>query len=99
MKKQILIRPLITEKNTTLHETLNKYVFEVSKDSNKIEIAHAVENKFKVRVTGVTTAVNKGKRKSQFTKRGRFEGFRADLKKAYVTLHKEDKIDFFGTEA
>ena len=99
MRKQILIRPLITEKNTTLQENLNKYVFEVTKDSNKIEIANAVEDKFKVRVTKVTTLVNKGKRKSQFTKRGRFEGYRADLKKAFVTLHKEDKIDFFGTEA
>ncbi|HRE40642.1 MAG TPA: 50S ribosomal protein L23 [Ignavibacteria bacterium] len=98
MRKQILIRPLITEKNTSLQEALNQYVFEVSKDSNRIEIAKAVADKFKVRVEGVKTAVIKGKRKSQFTKRGKFEGHRADLKKAFVTLHKEDKIDFFGTE-
>ncbi|MBN8570506.1 MAG: 50S ribosomal protein L23 [Ignavibacteria bacterium] len=97
--KSILIKPLITEKNTSLSENLNKYVFEVAKDSNKIEIANAVEKRFKVRVTGVTTSVAKGKAKSQFTKKGRFEGYRSDKKKAIVTLHKEDKIDFFGTEA
>ncbi len=97
--KTILIKPLITEKNTSLSENLNKYTFEVAKDSNKIEIAQAVEKRFKVRVLNVATVVAKGKAKSQFTKKGRFEGFRSDKKKAFVTLHKEDKIDFFGTEA
>ena len=97
--KSILIKPLITEKNTSVAENLNKYVFEVAKDSNKIEIANAVEKRFKVRVLNVRTSIAKGKAKSQFTKKGRFEGYRSDKKKAYVTLHKEDKIDFFGTEA
>ncbi len=95
--KRILYKPLITEKNTLQQEQLNKYTFEVSKDSNKIEIAKAVEKKFNVRVLYVQTAVVKGKKKSQFTKRGRFEGYRADRKKAIVTLHKEDKIDLLGT--
>lgn len=94
--KRILIRPLVTEKNTILQEELNKYTFEVAKDSNKIEIANAIEKKFKVRVLDVRTIVLKGKRKGQFTKRGRFEGFRADRKKAIITLHKEDKIDLLG---
>ncbi len=94
--KSILYRPLITEKNTILQEQLNKYSFEVAKDSNKIEIAKAVEKRFKVRVLNVQTAVVKGKKKSQFTKKGRFEGYRADRKKAIVTLHKEDKIDLLG---
>lgn len=95
--KSILYRPLITEKNTLLQEQLNKYSFEVAKDSNKIEIAKAVEKKFNVRVVNVQTSVAKGKKKSQFTKKGRFEGYRADRKKAIVTLHKEDKIDLLGT--
>lgn len=95
--KRILVRPLITEKNTLLQEQLNQYAFEVAKDANKIEIARAVEKKFKVRVLNVRTSVAKGKKKSQFTRRGKFEGHRADRKKAVVTLHKEDKIDFLGT--
>ncbi|MFA5404706.1 MAG: 50S ribosomal protein L23 [Ignavibacteria bacterium] len=95
--KRILVRPLITEKNTTLQEEHNQYAFEVTKDANKIEIANAVEKKFNVRVLNVRTSVSKGKKKSQFTKRGKFEGYRADRKKAIVTLHKEDKIDFLGT--
>lgn len=95
--KRILIKPLITEKNTLLQEQLNQYAFEVAKDANKIEISTAVEKKFKVRVLGVRTSVAKGKKKSQFTRKGKFEGHRADRKKAIVTLHKEDKIDFLGT--
>ncbi len=95
-RKQILVRPLITEKNTALQEQYNQYFFEVSLDSNKIEIKKAVEKKFKVRVTGVKTLIMKGKQKSQFTRKGRFSGFRADRKKAIVTLHKDDKIDLFG---
>lgn len=79
-----------------MQETLNLYAFEVGRDCNKIEIKRAVEKKFGVRVKGVRTLVSKGKRKSQMTKKGRFEGYRADRKKALVTLHKEDKIDFLG---
>lgn len=94
--KTILVKPIITEKNTANQESLNKYAFEVGRDSNKIEIANAIEKKFNVRVIQVNTIVSKGKRKSQMTKKGRFEGYRADRKKAIVTLHKEDKIDFLG---
>ena len=94
--KTILVKPLITEKNTAIQELLNQYSFEVSRSCNKIEIAKAVEKKFNVRVTNVNTLVLKGKRKSQMTKKGRFEGYRSDRKKAIVTVHKEDKIDFLG---
>ncbi len=94
--KIILVKPLITEKNTATQESLNQYAFEVGIDSNKIEIKNAVEKKFNVRVSKVRTLVAKGKKKSQMTKKGRFEGYRSDRKKAIVTLHKEDKIDFLG---
>lgn len=96
-RKTIIINPLITEKNTNLQESHNQYAFEVSRDANKIEIKKAVEKKFKVRVIDIKTSIRKGKSKTQFTKRGRFHGYRADRKKALVTLHKEDKIDFLGT--
>ena len=96
--KTVLIRPLVTEKHTMLQEMNNQYSFEVAKDANKIEIAKAVEKKFNVRVEGVKTMVMKGKKKSQFTRAGRFEGFRADRKKAVVKLHEDDSIDFFTAE-
>ncbi len=94
--KTILVKPLITEKNTAVQDSLNQYAFEVGMDSNKIEIKKAVEKKFHVRVSKVRTIISKGKKKSQMTRKGRFEGYRSDRKKAIVTLHKEDKIDFLG---
>jgi large subunit ribosomal protein L23 len=94
--KTILKRPLITEKNTLGQETHNQYAFEVSTEANKIEIKNAIERKFNVKVETVRTVLVKGKRKTQLTKKGRFEGFRSDKKKAIVTLHTDDKIDLMG---
>jgi large subunit ribosomal protein L23 len=94
--KRIIIRPLITEKNTEIQEARNQYAFEVGLDANKIEIAKAVEKKFNVRVENVRTLIMKGKQKALMTRKGRFTGYRADRKKAIVTLHKDDKIDLIG---
>ena len=91
-KKLLKILPIQANANIWGHEIY----FEVGIDANKIEIAGAVEKKFKVRVTNVRTLVMKGKQKSAMTKKGKFSGFRADRKKAIVTLHKEDKLDLIG---
>jgi large subunit ribosomal protein L23 len=90
----ILKRPLVTEKITGLQER-RQYAFEVVPDANKIEIAKAVEKKFKVTVLSVRTLTVKGKRKTQLTRRGRFEGRTNTWKKAIVTLKQGDKIDYF----
>lgn len=90
----ILKRPIVTEKITALQEK-RQFSFEVSLDANKIEIAKAVEKKFKVSVVSVRTLVVKGKRKTQLTRRGRFEGRKNTWKKAIVTLKEGDKIDYF----
>jgi large subunit ribosomal protein L23 len=88
-KKNILIKPLLTEKMVNYKESENKYAFVVVRDANKIEIKHAVEERFKVRVTAVNTMNYSGKLKRQ----GRFEGRRAAWKKAIVSLHEGDEIE------
>lgn len=90
----ILKRPIVTEKITAMQDK-RQYAFEVTPDANKIGIARAVEKKFKVTVLGVRTLVMKGKRKTQLTRRGRFEGHTNTWKKAIVTLKEGDKIDYF----
>ena len=40
---KVIIKPLLTEKNAILKETLNKVAFEVAPDANKIEVKKAVE--------------------------------------------------------
>lgn len=86
----VLIKPLVSEKSIALMEE-NKYSFMVNRDSNKVEIKHAVQELFKVTVLNVTTMNIKGKKKRM----GRFEGKKPDRKKAIVTLKPGDKIEVF----
>lgn len=90
---QVILRPLLTEKANNLKESLNKVVFEVAPDANKIEIRQAVEQAFGVKVSEVNTSVVRGKWKRQ----GRFIGRRKNWKRAVVTLFEGD-IDFFQEE-
>ncbi|MGO9481070.1 MAG: 50S ribosomal protein L23 [Candidatus Kryptoniota bacterium] len=91
-----IVRPLLTEKNTKLQER-HQYVFEVTKDSNKIEIEREIEKRFNVKVKSVRTVIVKGKVITSMTRRGRFEGKRMDRKKAIVTLKEGFTIDLLGT--
>ena len=88
--REIIIRPLITEKSTTLMAE-GKYVFEVAKAANKIEIAKAVSEIFKVKVADVNTINVEGKKKRM----GCFVGKRSDFKKAIVKLAAGETIEFF----
>lgn len=89
--RDILIKPMITEKTTELMAE-GKYVFKVAKNANKIEIAKAVKEIFNVKVEKVNTVNVKGK-----TKRiGRTSGKRADYKKAIVKLAEGSTIEFFN---
>ncbi len=97
MHRSILIKPIITEKVTNLQEKANQYAFEVDIRANKLEISQAIQKKFNVKVSSIRTLTLKGKKKSQFTKRGRFSGFKATRKRAIVTLAKDSKIDLFET--
>lgn len=91
--KTIIKRPILTEKMTAAVEK-RQYAFEVDVDANKIEISKAVEKRYSVHVESIRTIVYKGKRKSQMTRRGRFEGKRADWKKAIVTIAQGQTIEF-----
>ena len=87
---QIIVRPLITEKNTILMEE-NKYTFEVLREASKPEIKRAVESIFNVSVAKVHTMNVRGKLK----RRGREVGYTREWKKAIVTLAPGDRIDLF----
>jgi large subunit ribosomal protein L23 len=89
--RQIVRRALVTEKGTKLREGHNGYLFEVARDANKIQIKHAVESIFSVKVATVRTLRVHGKPKRM----GRYEGHRPDWKKAVVTLQKGGSIELF----
>ena len=89
--RNIIISPIITEKSSTQAQTTNTYTFKVSINANKIEIKHAIEKIFSVKVLDVNTIRMLGKPK----RLGRYSGKRPDWKKAIVTLREGDKIADF----
>ncbi len=89
--RQIVLRPLVTEKATTLKDERNQVSFQVAIDANKIEVRRAVETIFNVKVTAVRTQVVFGKMKRM----GRHVGRRPSWKKAIVTLGPGSKIELF----
>ena len=96
MTKEILIKPIISEKAELLSENLNQYSFIVNRKANKIEIRKAVENMYSVQVESVNTMVMPGKVKNRSTRSGILQGRIPAYKKAIVTLVEGDEIDFFG---
>ncbi len=89
--REVIIRPVISEHSYDMMEN-NTYTFEVAKDSNKVEIAQAVEKIFDVKVTKVNTLNVKSKPKRQRYVEGRTRTW----KKAMVTLKEGDTIELFA---
>jgi len=91
--RQIILRPLITEKTTSMQERENTVCFEVDRRANKIMVRKAVEELFEVRVTGVHIVNRKGKPVMRY---GRTVNHRPASRKAYVTLAEGSKtLEFF----
>ncbi len=88
--RDIIKKPLITEKTTKLMEE-NKYCFLVDPKANKYQIRQAVEQLFKVEVKAVNTYNMLGKLKRM----GRHQGRRPSWKRAIVTLENGNRIEFF----
>jgi large subunit ribosomal protein L23 len=88
----VIKRPVITEKGLTLKENERTLCFEVDNNASKRQILEAVEQLFKVKVEQVRTMVVPGKMR----RRGKYSGYRADWKKAYVTLREGEKMIEYG---
>mgnify|MGYP006106595593 FL=1 len=97
---EVIIRPLLTEKSNLMSELQNKYVFQVYKSANKIDIKTSIEDRFEVKVKKVSTMNCKGKNKNMSVRSNgrviRTNGNRTDWKKAIITLSGEDKIDLIN---
>ena len=90
--REILKRPVITERSSEQMESLNKYTFEVDTRANKSQIKNAVEEIFGVEVAKVNVMNYKGK----FKRMGRHAGYTNKRRKAVVTLTEGSKdIELF----
>jgi large subunit ribosomal protein L23 len=85
----ILRRPIISEKAAKLSEA-NGIAFEVATKATKADVARAVLAIYKVKPTKVNIVVAKGKEK---TFRGKSTGVQKTIKKAYVSLPKDAKLE------
>lgn len=89
--RDLIKRPVITEQSTSLMEE-RKYVFEVDRRANKIEVRQAVEKLFGVTVEKVNTMRVPAKKKRV----GRNVGYTSEWKKAIVKLTEDSKpIEIF----
>jgi large subunit ribosomal protein L23 len=87
--RDIIVRPLITEKTMKLQEADNKVTFEVARHANKTEVRQAIEEIFNVKVEKVNIVNVRPK-----TKRvGKYEGTTSAVRKAIVKLAPGHKIN------
>lgn len=86
----LVLKPIVTEK-ATLQMEENKYVFDVLPVATKPEIKAAIESLFDVRVTSVNTLKLPRKKRRV----GRYIGYKAQYKRAIVTLQEGDTIALF----
>ena len=87
-KKPVLKSNYITEKSTVL-EKENRYIFKVSKDSNKTEIKKDIEKRYKVNALSVKV-INVKRKKRRV---GKYQGWKKGYKKAIVHIKEGQKID------
>ena len=91
MELNLIKKPVITEKSTA-NAQFNKYIFEVRKDANKINIKQTIEEIYKVKVQKLNSLYVKSKPKVFKGQRGT----RSELKRIIVTLKEGNTIDMSG---
>jgi large subunit ribosomal protein L23 len=89
--RDIIIRPLVTEKMEFLRENSNQYAFEVVRYANKIEIKRAIEDIYGVNVLNVRVMNRKAKKR----RLGWIVGKTRSWRRAVVTLQEGESIDYF----
>jgi len=86
--KEIVVRPLVTEKTLKSQDDNNVVVFQVAKGYNKVAVRKAIEEIYNVKVEKVNIVNTKPKTKRM----GRYVGQTSAYKKAYVKLAAGNEI-------
>lgn len=85
----VIRRPLVTEKSSTMQGMCNQFRFEVASAANKAEVKKAIETLFSVKVVKVNMLNVPSKARRMFGRPGETRPW----KKAVVTLRQGDTID------
>ncbi len=89
--RDIIIRPIVTEKTMKAQELDNKVTFEVAKGTNKTQVRQAIEEIFKVKVEKVNI-LNTAKKSKRL---GRYVGTVGGYRKAVVKLAEGYTINLY----
>ena len=89
--RDVVLRPVVSEKSYDLIQDQNTYTFIVHPTANKTEIKQAIQRIFDVQVASVRTINRRGKRKRQ----GWVTGRRPNTKRALIKLREGSSIDIF----
>ena len=92
--RDIIIRPVVTEKSIADQNKDNKVTFEVAKGANKTAVKLAVEEIFNVKVEKVNILNTPDKQK----RLGRYTGTVNGYRKAIVKLAQGYNIDLYNKE-
>ncbi len=89
--RQVIVRPLVTEKSSAAYQLQKAYTFEVHPEASKHQIRDALQQLFDVKVTDVRTM----QMRRHAVTRGRTRGTTARWKKAIVTLGEGQTLPVF----
>jgi len=89
--RDIIIRPIVTEKSMRLNSEDNKITFEVAKDANKTAVALAIEEIYGIKPVKVNIVNVRPKTKRM----GRYVGKTNAVRKAIVKLPEGQDITLF----
>lgn len=90
--RDIIIRPIITEKSMKLMEEDNKVTFEIAKGANRTQVRQAIEKIFGVNVVKVNMLNTKSKQKRV----GKYTGITSPQHRAIVKIAAGQDINLFG---
>ncbi len=91
--RDIIIRPIVTEKTMQISDAGNWVTFEVAKGTNKTAVALAVQEIYGIK----PERVNIVNVHPKFRRVGRYSGYTRGVRKAMVKLPAGEKIDLFNT--
>lgn len=92
--RDIIVRPIITEKTVKQGETENKVSFEVAKGTNKTAVALAIKEIYGI----APVAVNIMNVRPRTKRMGKYVGKTRAIRKAIVKLPEGQSIDLYGNE-
>ena len=93
--REVIIRPLVTEKTMNVQDTNNTVVFEVKKGVNKIHIRQAIEEIYNVKVESVNV-VNCATKEKRMGRYGQYHYRTNRCRKAYIKLKDGYNIDILA---